>query len=172
MAALNSTNLPREIHTSKENMKKENPKKKFQNHFSYIMLPVSYPASRLVALACKPSRGKSMRNVVNVINHFGRFIKWVFACNERGIFLRRGNATDAIYSIFFFLQSNLCVRYFVYECMSMLTYEKLEINHSRNNIMSCLYQQHENSSLFLFTSKKKKSFILFIADLHCRCCCY
>lgn len=51
-------------------------------------------------------------------------------------------------------------------------YEKLEINHSRNNIMSCLYQQHENSSLVsVFIYFKLLSFACcyyIAADLHRR----
>lgn len=86
----------------------EDSKKVQKNHFSYQTAITSTYTHNIE------------QHIVNDINHFGHFIKWVFACNERFTFLPR-YASDAIYS-------------------------HEGINHSKNNIMSSEYQQR---TLFL-----------------------
>lgn len=83
----------------------EDSKKVQKNHFSY----------QTAITSTHTHTHNIEQHIVNDINHFGRFIKWVFACNERFTFLPR-YASDAIYS-------------------------HEGINHSKNNIMSSEYQQ-------------------------------
>lgn len=101
----------------------EDGKKVQKNHFSY----------QTAITSTHTHTHNIEQHIVNDINHFGRFIKWVFACNERFTFLPR-YASDAIYS-------------------------HEGINHSKNNIMSSEYQQR---ALFSVQTSQFLYFFFFL----------